>query len=1078
MVLVVPLVRPLLLLLLLATFCCCASEESPPPAAPPPPWAVEHRRNNASHLSTEKMPMEARVEMREAARSMFIHGYDSYMAAAYPAAELDPVGCKGQRMKPVNVPLMTLIDLTSSLAIMGNATEFCRVVRLISDQADFDIDVNVSVFETTIRVLGGLLSAHLLATDPELDLWDDEQQGYGGELLELALDLGGRMLPAFETRTGIPYGTVNLMHGVPAGETEVSNLAGAGSLTLEFSALSALTGDWRFSFAAEGAVKAIWMRRSRLSLVGKHINIQSGRWSESTSGVGANGDSFYEYLLKFYVLWGDLTYWDMFSEAMLALLKHARMGDWYVDVDMTSGQLLRAGFDNLMAFVPGLLVHAGDAHAAARSLNAFYLVWRDMGFIPEVFDFVRWMPHSWHEEDRSGYAYLLRPELIESTLWTYRATRDQSWLWAGVDFYDSIESLCRTPCGYAVIEDIDTMELGDCMPSYFLAETATYLYMLYDEDNFSLGENWIFTTEAHPLKIPAIRSGGGRDLNAAARARRSAAVPVYDEHVSSLPGLKYLRNKFHNIFSLGSSSSSLSLSSFLQPSPEPADRWRDSRLPQMIRRLRGLWTGHHERLAYLDFLAVSYFDAVCPHLTWWTSPFGYVENFQDTLSEVGLWNAAGGGAYPEHMVDRVRVSGGLASPTCQSNTIRPAGQQPPTHPGKLNKGVLEVRIEDLGSFIVEAFVDSILIKHMETGRTLEVRHMSELALMDSTLFVLEYDDDENDPEGLAEGGRRGARGIYVGDKGLMTYCTVSLLRMHHCAPATFGMRTTAIFPVVESPMVQPPDIVGCEVPQGADGQHSHASRFGRKGQHPSTQHRLYAGKVVLIMRGGCMFQEKALIAQAAGAEAVVIVNNEPGENIFMMDAAVGTFGEDGLLREEGFGEAEGKGEGEEGGGPPSPAGRHHPPLIRIPVVMVSYQDGQEILEVVRAAEAIGVGQLRLRVDISTVHQALMEPLMGLGPSDAQSWLDGVASSMTNSKSSRLSSPLMELSPSTLRGFRRPPFALPRIVTSHESNTVQIMTSDWSVLLSSPGYGGGYQLYILKESNDRQEAPSLPDDGLA
>ncbi|RYY71721.1 hypothetical protein EON63_21490 [archaeon] len=79
--------------------------------------------------------------------------------------------------------------------------------------------VNVSVFETTIRVLGGLLSAHLLATDPFLGIYNtslsslDEGPGYQGELLGLAIDLGGRLLPAFNTKTGIPYGTVNLRYG-------------------------------------------------------------------------------------------------------------------------------------------------------------------------------------------------------------------------------------------------------------------------------------------------------------------------------------------------------------------------------------------------------------------------------------------------------------------------------------------------------------------------------------------------------------------------------------------------------------------------------------------------------------------------------------------------------------------------------------------------------------------------------------------------------------------------------------------------------------------------------------------------
>ena len=134
-----------------------------------------------------------------------------------------------------------------------------------TDLPDFNLDANVSVFETTIRVLGGLLSAHLMAIDPKLNIYvrfcflfllscvkflvtkicytlsrllvshqDKHTAPYDGRLLSLSLDLGERLLPAFETRTSIPYGTVNLRYGVPRGETKIASTAGAGSLLLEF----------------------------------------------------------------------------------------------------------------------------------------------------------------------------------------------------------------------------------------------------------------------------------------------------------------------------------------------------------------------------------------------------------------------------------------------------------------------------------------------------------------------------------------------------------------------------------------------------------------------------------------------------------------------------------------------------------------------------------------------------------------------------------------------------------------------------------------------------------------------------
>jgi ER degradation enhancer, mannosidase alpha-like 2 len=121
-------------------------------------------------------------------------------------------------------------------------------------------------------------------------------------LLRLASDLGDRLLPAFDTKTGIPFGTVNLRYGVPQGETKIASTAGAGSLLLEMQVLSSLTGVPKYGEVALAAVKSLFQRRSSLGLLGKHINTETGHWTESLSGVGSNADSFYEYLLKGYVL--------------------------------------------------------------------------------------------------------------------------------------------------------------------------------------------------------------------------------------------------------------------------------------------------------------------------------------------------------------------------------------------------------------------------------------------------------------------------------------------------------------------------------------------------------------------------------------------------------------------------------------------------------------------------------------------------------------------------------------------------------------------------------------------------------
>jgi mannosidase alpha-like ER degradation enhancer 2 len=98
---------------------------------------------------------------REEVRAMFQHAYNSYLEHAYPYDELRPLSCDGQ--DTWGSYSLTLIDALDTLAVMGNYTEFRRVYTLLEQRTDFDANINVSVFETNIRIVGGLLAAHLVA---------------------------------------------------------------------------------------------------------------------------------------------------------------------------------------------------------------------------------------------------------------------------------------------------------------------------------------------------------------------------------------------------------------------------------------------------------------------------------------------------------------------------------------------------------------------------------------------------------------------------------------------------------------------------------------------------------------------------------------------------------------------------------------------------------------------------------------------------------------------------------------------------------------------------------------------------
>ncbi|CAI9118318.1 OLC1v1019875C1 [Oldenlandia corymbosa var. corymbosa] len=444
--------------------------------------------------SSEGVTAEEAVQLRDEVREMFYHAFDGYMEHAFPRDELKPLSCGGE--DTLGGYALTLIDSLDTLALLGDKERFSTSVEWIGKNLQFDINKTVSVFETTIRILGGLLSAHLIASDYNTGM---RVPSYDDELLHLAEDLGRRMLPAFDTPTGIPFGSVNLRHGVDQNESKITSTAGGGTLTLEFGVLSRLTNDPIFEQLTKNAVRGIWARRSRINLVGAHIDVFTGEWTQKDAGIGTSIDSFYEYLLKAYLLFGDEEYVFIFQEAYKAAMHYLYNDPWYVEVNMNSAALVWPLFNSLQAFWPGLQVLAGDLEPAIRTHAAFFSVWKKYGFTPEGFNLATL------SVQRGQKSYPLRPELIESTYWLYKATRDPRYLDAGRDMLASLQSSARCTCGYCHIADVEAHSQEDHMESFFLAETVKYLWLLFDlaagPDN--LVENgpykYIFSTEGHLL---------------------------------------------------------------------------------------------------------------------------------------------------------------------------------------------------------------------------------------------------------------------------------------------------------------------------------------------------------------------------------------------------------------------------------------------------------------------------------------------------------------------------------------------------------------------------------------------------
>ncbi|CAF0862032.1 unnamed protein product [Rotaria sordida] len=454
-------------------------------------FIVSHVYSNEGQFSTQK-----RLQYKNHVKQMFYHAYDSYLKYAYPYDELRPLTCDGY--DTWGSYSLSLVDAIDTLAVLGNNTEFARVYTLIQN-LDIERDINVSVFETNIRVIGGLLSAHLLAKRMNVSV--NSTWPCTGPLLDLAVSLADKLLPAFDTETGIPYGTVNLVWGVPIGETNITCTAGGGTFLIEFGTLSRLTGDPKYERAALKALKGLWSKRSSINLVGNHINIQTGEWTAYDCTIGSGVDSYFEYLVKGAILFRQPELIYMMNEYIKA-----------IDAYMSDG----TGWFVYANYQQGLLTLLGKLDRARETLYAYHTIWRKYGSMPEFYNLAQ------HDCAQGREGYPLRPEHIESIMYLSKATNDDTFLFMAADIFDAIESCCKTSCGYTSLKSVKDHHLDNRMESFFLAETIKYLYLIFDEDNFlhsngeyatehqtSLGScfldtGYVYNTEAHPIDIGSL----------------------------------------------------------------------------------------------------------------------------------------------------------------------------------------------------------------------------------------------------------------------------------------------------------------------------------------------------------------------------------------------------------------------------------------------------------------------------------------------------------------------------------------------------------------------------------------------
>jgi len=242
---------------------------------------------------------ERNSRRRDRVKAAFQHSWRGYTQYAFGMDELQPRSRTGKNWNEMDGAAnglgLTILDSMTTMHLMGLRTEVHEALRFVDEQLNFDKEIDASTFEASIRILGALLSMYELTGETN------------ARLLERAVDIADRLLVAFNTTTGIPHSTVSLRSRRHFSQPWANNnavLSEFGTLQLEFRTLSYHTKNPIYDMKATHMVAILEARAPKDWLCPVFMSIRSATWSSDHVSLGALGDSFYEYLLKQYLLTG------------------------------------------------------------------------------------------------------------------------------------------------------------------------------------------------------------------------------------------------------------------------------------------------------------------------------------------------------------------------------------------------------------------------------------------------------------------------------------------------------------------------------------------------------------------------------------------------------------------------------------------------------------------------------------------------------------------------------------------------------------------------------------------------------
>ncbi|KAL8908752.1 MAG: hypothetical protein Q9207_000609 [Kuettlingeria erythrocarpa] len=523
---------------------------------------VKAKGTSKSTWSWMNKPGAAKVgwdDRREQVKEAFMRSWDGYEKYAWGYDQYHPLSKKGSQMTPGGLGWI-IVDALDTLMIMNLTSRLSHAREWISTTLSYDQDQEVNTFETTIRMLGGLLSAHYLSTTfPDMAPLADDDEGAPGEdlYLEKATDLADRLLGAFESDSGIPYASVNLktLKGVPShADNGASSTAEATSLQLEFKYLAMLTGEKDYWSKVEKVMQIVDDNAMEDGLLPIFIYTHDGTFKGANIRLGSRGDSYYEYLIKQYLQTfnEETIYLEMWNQALAGVRKHlitySKKSHFTIIAERQNGleNSLQPKMDHLVCFMPGTIALAatgGKTVAEAKkagkwgkteqadldlAIELSKTCWgmykrTATGLAPEITFFeVDDPPKSeadgpfrsaelapgasaeWKDDFviKSQDAHnLQRPETVETLFYMWRITGDDMYREWGWEMFNSFVNYTRLEgdAGFTSLSTVLEVPPGtrDNMESFWLAETLKYFYLLFSPTDFLPLDTIVLNTEAH-----------------------------------------------------------------------------------------------------------------------------------------------------------------------------------------------------------------------------------------------------------------------------------------------------------------------------------------------------------------------------------------------------------------------------------------------------------------------------------------------------------------------------------------------------------------------------------------------------